>query len=91
MKCHIVWNCQIWPSNLIIFSNDDLIIDDKASNSFGNTHVLLFNENISKIKINPKIAGESFELIAVRIYSTQTEVEISLLKENLVRLVFRQT
>ena len=82
-------NCQIWPSYLTIYSNDDLIIDDKASKSFGNTHVLLINENVSRIKINPKIRGESFELIAVRIYSPQTEVEIPLLKEDLVRLVFR--
>ena len=84
-----VCNCQIWPSYLTIFSNDDLIIDDKASKSFGNTYVLLINENVSRIKINPKIRGESFELIAVRIYSPQTEVEIPLLKEDLVRLVFR--
>ena len=84
-----VCNCQIWPSYLTIYSNDDLIIDDKASESFGNTHVLLINENVSRIKINPKIRGESFELIAVRIYSPQTEVEIPLLKEDLVRLVFR--
>ena len=59
----------------------------KDSRSFGNSHALLIYGTVSKITISPKHAKQ-FKMIAARIYSTQTEIEIPLLEENLVRLGF---
>ena len=87
-------------SNLVtsyftVFSNDDLIIDytteegdkNKDSRSFGNSHAVLIYATVSKITISPKHA-EQFKIIAARIYSTETEIEIPLLEETVVRLGF---
>ena len=90
-----VIHSQIWSSHFTVISNDDLIIDytteeddkSKVSHSFGNSHVLLINGTVSKIIIRPKDEG-LFKIIAARIYSTETEIEIPLLKETLVRLGF---
>ena len=60
----------------------------KESRSFGNSHTLLVNGTISKIRIFHK-HGAPFEMIAARIYSTQTVIEIPLLEESLIRLVFQ--
>ena len=64
--------------------------DDKReeSRSFGNSHTLLVNGTFSKIRILHK-HGAPFEMIAARIYSTQTLIEIPLLEESLIRLVFQ--
>ena len=58
----------------------------KDSRSFGNSHALLIYGTVSKITISPKHA--KFKMIAARIYSTQTEIEIPLVEETLVRLGF---
>ena len=64
--------------------------DDKTieSRTFGNSHALLIDETVSKITASPK-TGNSFKVIAARIYSTQTQIEIPLLEESLIRLVFQ--
>ena len=86
---------QIWASHFTVISNDDLIIDytteeddkSKVSHSFGNSHVLPIHGTVSKIIMWPKDEG-LFKIIAARIYSTETEIEIPLLEETLVRLGF---
>ena len=64
--------------------------DDKTieSRNFGNSHTLLIDETVSKITVSPK-NGNSFKIIAARIYSTQTQIEIPLLEKSLIRLVFQ--
>ena len=91
--------CQICPSYFNVFSNDDLkihfttavatgaIANSKESRSFGSTHALFLDDTVSKITVVP-VSGEYFKLIGARIYSTQTNIEIPLPEENLVRLVF---
>lgn len=82
---------------LTVISNDDLIIDytttegdkSKASQSFGNSHALYIYGTVSKISISSKNGG-SFKIIAARIYSTETDIEIPLLEEALIRLVFHE-
>ena len=83
------------PSYFVVFSNDDLKIhyttgdleNSKESRSFGNTHALFIDNIVTKITV-AHVTGEYFKLIGARIYSTQTDVEIPLPEENLVRLVF---
>ena len=48
---------------------------------------MLIYGTVSKITISPKHA-EQFKIIAARIYSTETEIEIPLLEETVVRLGF---
>ena len=64
--------------------------DDKTieSRGFGNSHALLIDETVSKITISPK-TGNSFKVIAARIYSTQIQTEIPMLTDSLVRPVFK--
>ena len=63
--------------------------DDKTieSRGFGNSHALYIDETVSKITVSPKY-GNSFKIIATRIYSTQMQIEIPILTDSLVRLVF---
>ena len=63
--------------------------DDKTieSRTFGNSHALLIDETVSKITISPK-NGNLFKVIAARIYSTAMQIEIPMLTDSLVRLVF---
>ena len=83
---------------MTIYCNNDLTIAfdplegdriGKESRSFGNSHALLIDATVSKIFILPKNGGR-FKIIAARIYSTETGIEIPLLEEAPIRPIFHK-